>query len=937
MPNDIASDPLFRRMRAHASNKLQHGIDATREEVLADYKNYLRLEEAMVQRFHDKGDSGLRVARTRSIAMDVLLENLLQRALDTYERDHGELPCAVTVTALGGYGRAELSPFSDVDIMFLYPDRVRPDKLNKLQKVVSDSILYILWDLNLKVGHSSRTIKQSIQEAGSSIESKNALMESRVVAGSQSLYTEFRKAFRAFLKRDSVDAYLQSRLQDQSERRSKHGGTVFVQEPEIKNGVGGMRDYQNILWMAQIKLDVDSLEELLERDFIGRTEFRELSIAYEFLMRVRHELHFQSKRPTDKLSLDKQPSIAWALGYRQIDIFKRVESFMKDYYRHSRNIQKHSELVERRLAVQLKKLSFKAVIEAHRKEGRQDVDGFRIASGTISYISPEVFHEDPVRLISIFRYCQKYAVTLDFDLELLIRKSLRGITQKVIESDAANAKFKSILQQSGEVYPILLMMHDLGVLERFLPEFEGLSCLVQHEHYHRYTADYHTLSTIKYLDIIFQETDIGTARYSRELHLTSQPTLLYLTLLLHDIGKGKGIKGHAETGTVIAKPILERMGVSREYADKILFLIKNHLGMARIWQRYDIDDPRTAEGLAKLVGDEDRLRYLYVHTYCDARGTAEGLWNDYKGMLHYRLFKNTLDYLGTPIDQEERRRKKISMIPKERIQEKCSHIPDEELEAHFNLLPERYFIHHSADEVALHVDMVHRLLSRVSDAESMGSLIPVIDWQHDHDLNMSVVHVVTWDRAGLFYKLAGALSVAGVNIFSSKAISREDHITIDSFYVADDEGGPVENEEALKLFEEALVTALQNNTDMMPQIKAQARKKQKPTWRRDNDKLAAPIPSSVDVYHELSLKRTIIEVHTGDQIGILYQIARAIYEHGFDITFARISTERGVAVDTFYIEPTDKDAGEDNTPSLLALRQALNEIITPQVEKAQEA
>lgn len=921
-------DPLYRRVRAHAKSRLVVDADAPRSEVLASFAKFLELETEMVERYHRKGDSGLRVAKAKSITIDVLLESLWEHAKNILQRDHPDRagqPSALV--ALGGYGREELCPFSDIDIMFLFPDGGKADHLATVQKVLTDTILYLLWDLKLKVGHATRTIKQAITEAKEEVQSKNAMIESRVVAGSKPLFNQFFQAFKSFCLRDDIHKYIDQRLEDQESRRAKYGGTVFMQEPDVKNGVGALRDFQNIIWMAQIKLGTGDLNEIERLGYVRNNEHRSLIAGYDFLLRVRHELHFQIKRPTDILTLDKQPSVAQALGYSERDIFKRVEVFMRDYYTHARNIFDFSKVAERRLSIDRnRQISFRAVIESRRQVRKGFIDGFEIIGKTLVHKRKDIFEKDPARLIRVFRHLQQTGANLDFDLQQLIRESL-SLVSGVVRDSGANAAFRSILQSPGEVHRVLSAMHDLGVLDRFIPEFAGLTCLVQHEYYHRYTADIHTLNTIKHLDDVFLSPEGENRRYNREIRETAYPSLLYLTLLLHDIGKGRGIKGHDKVGAEMAKPILERLGVPGALHERILFIIANHLEMARFWQKFDVDDPKTAQSFADLVQDEDHLRYLYVHTFCDAKGTAADLWNSFKDMLHTSLFKHTVAYLGGEERISARRERRLAMISRESIQQTYPHLSGDEIEAHFNLLPERYFINHDSEAVGRHLNMIHQLLARINEAESLNSLVPVVEWRDDPNIGMSEVNIVTWDRAGLFFKLAGALSVAGLNIMSSKAISRDDHITIDTFYVCEPGGGPVQNEQKRQIFREHLEDALLKNRDLMPAIREQARKSSKPSYLRVVDQLQAPIAPSVEVYHELSLKRTIIEVQANDQIGLLYRLSRAIYDFGFDITFARIATERNVALDTFYIERIAQEHESDERVDILELRTSIQEII----------
>ena len=927
----ISQDPLFRRIRQHAEKRLNFTAQTSAADRLSKLKEYMRLESEMLIRYHRKGDSGLRVAKSRSIMIDVMLERLFSNALDKFERKHGKLPCPVALIALGGYGRQELSPFSDVDIMFLFPKKSKSTDIKALQEALVDDILYPLWDLNLKVGYSIRNVKETLDEAKVEDQSKNALLEARLICGSEKVFTEFRKAYDQFLQHEDVAKYARLRLENQAERRAKHGGTVFVQEPDIKNGVGGQRDYQNILWMARVRLGEGSLDALERKHYLNENEHKTLEAAYDFLMRVRNELHFESTRATDLLNLEKQPRIAWALGYRKEDIFRRVEWFMRDYYSHANHIYQLSRLLEQRLAITgmpgKERLTMRDVIRSRQMDRERHLDGFILRDGELTFEHGAIFEKDPARLIRVFRLAQHHQAKLSLELKILITNSTRLLTPLVRLQESPNRTFRAILQEKGDVHSTLAQMHELGILGRFIPEFGELTCLVQHEYYHRYTADIHVLNTIRELDQIFSGENDKAGIYREVIRQAETPTLLYLTLLLHDIGKNSGVENHCQRGVHIAAPILKRLGVEADKAELVLFLIKNHLEMARFWQRFDVDDPRTTEAFAELVENEEALRHLFVLTYCDARGTAESLWNDYKNSLHCQLYRATFELLHDEQAVAQQARKRIEMIHKELIAKNLPDIPEDQIEAHFNLLPERYFLHNNSEEIELHLRMIGQLLSQITEADSIGSLVPIIDWRDDKDMGMSVVNVITWDRAGLFYKLAGALTVAGVNILSTKAISRGDHITIDTFYVEDNEGGIVDNPKAKDVFEQHLNSALLHNKDLMPAIDALAKQVSRSKRYETQSNLRAPIPPAVDIYHELSLRRTIVEVQANDHIGLLYQISKAIFDHGFDISFARISTERSAALDTFYIEPIDKKRDKD-TSAHIALREALNRIVT---------
>ena len=924
------------RIHKHARERLNFVGEVPTPTRLSACKTFLRLESAMIRMRHDAGESGLPVASARSAMIDVMLSHLFDYAIASYERLNGKLPAPVSLLALGGYGRCELSPHSDIDIMFLFPSKVKEAVIKPLQAHLTNDILYILWDCGLKVGHSTRTIDEVFIEARKDIQNKTALLEARLVAGSATLFEGFVQSYRAYYTIEDPKGYIDARLEDQRSRRAKHGDSVFLQEPDIKNGVGGMRDYQNVIWMARVKLGISELKDLADQQYLRQNELRDFRRAYEFLHRVRNELHLQKKRPTDVLDLEAQPRIALGLGYANSNMLGRVEQFMRDYYRAAQTIYRISRTVESRLALTVEKTSrfqsFRDLVRSRRYERVKHLDGFVLRNQELSAETPNVFRDDRARMIRVFRHCQSLDAQMDPALQALIRESLPLITRKVSESVDTNTSFKSILAESGNVYPTLALMHELGVLGRFIPEFDGLTCLVQHEYYHRYTADIHTLNAIRELDRIFTEAEPITLKYRAALHETAEPTLLYLILLLHDIGKARGIQGHAESGVVISLPILKRLGVSPESSELVTFVIKNHLIMARFWQKRDVDDPNTAAAFAELVPDTDKLSHLYVHTFCDARGTAEGLWNGYKDALHTSLYAATLDHLVHGPTLVTRNSERLQMTFQKLVSQKLGDLSEDEIAAHFNLLPERYFIHTDEAEITLHLRMVNRLLKSISEANSMGSLRPVIEWNDDLNRSLTVVNIVTWDRAGLFYKLAGAFSVAGLSILGAKVISRADHIAIDTFYVVEPNRGIVQSAKAQEIFARTVEEALVSNKDLYPDIVAQARKLPVPRYTTvtKGDIHHGSFPPTVEVYHELSMQRTIVEVQARDQIGLLFRLAKTISDHGYDITFARIGTERGIAIDTFYIDnaPAEADAPSDIT-RLHALRDALALIIAP--------
>ena len=899
--NSIEQSPLYRRVRQHAERRLCGDTYREPSSWMEELRQFVRLEKEMLRRYHEKRDPGLMVCQAYAVMIDVLLEFLYDNAVCGWLQNHKSLPTAMAIMATGGYGRAELCPHSDIDLSLVYGSQ-SGGKVRDFQEWITQHVLYPLWDLKFKVGHASRTIKESIAEARSDIQTKTALLQSRHICGDAELTDDFIEKYRRFIGKDDPEEYLITRRRNQKDRRAKYLGTVFLQEPDIKNGVGGLRDFQNLIWMAQVKFGISSLDGLLEAGYIQKGEYTELSEAYDFLLRVRNELHFQSSRASDDLLLDKQPLVAYSLGYRQRNMLKRVEFFMRDYYAHARNIFTLSNALEKHFLVPEEKST--ALRNPFAKAGESsEIDGFILKDGELELQSDSVFEEDPVRLVRVFRICQQQVARLGPKLVRKIQESRNLLTPAVADDPRSCKAFRSILQTAGKVHPILSQMHDLGILGRFLPEFEGLTCLVQHEFYHRYTADIHTLNTIRNLDEVFLRDDSRHIKFRECLHDSTTPTLLYLVLLLHDIGKSKGIKGHAQTGVEMSAPILKRLGIPAPLHGNILFVIQHHLAMTRFAQQHDVDDPETCQLFADFIREPDLLRYLYVHTYCDTQGTAPDLWNSFKESLLDSLYKGTLHQLTGREGLEETANQLKDELRSQLANRALEGISEEEVEAHFENLPPRYFLHTSAEEVERHLSLVHQVLLNLQSGGEEGALLPVIHWENDLDRGFTIVSLATWDRPGLFYRLAGAFTLSDLNILGSKAFSRADSITIDTFFIVQPDGGVVSDQTVREKFEQEMRGTLLELNHMLYRIEAQEDEPEEDSiLQKGLERLEVPFPTQIEISREPTLGRTIVEVQAGDSLGLLYRLARAITHAGFDIVFARITTENSVALDTFHIE-----------------------------------
>ena len=915
----MEDDPLFRRTRQHAERRLIFDISQSSKDRLHQIKEFLRLEREMLLRYHQKGDSGLRLTRSRAVIMDVLIQNLFTWATRVAKESMGVIK-PMCILATGGYGRGELSPLSDIDLMFLYPKSSMGKSLDNLKEIMTREILYPLWDSGLKIGHASREFKEALSESQKDIRNKNSMLDARFVCGDRKIAQKFIKKFLNFCRKHQPSQFLSQLLAHQVERREEKGNTVFLQAPDLKNGVGGLRDFQGVLWMAKVKFNKNDFQGLIEKKYITEQEANSFEEAYSFLLRVRNELHFRSTRPVDVLHLEKQPEIALGLGYKQENIFRRVEAFMGDYYTKAQTIHQISGILEERLVHanigNTSKLSFKKVLKAYRASPIEKIDGFDLINDTLSSPNPNILDQEPERIIRLFRHAQRLNAKLSPDLRSLVRNRLVLIDSSIINSNSANVTFRSILQEIGNVSPILYEMHELGVLGRFVPEFGKLSCKVQHDLYHRFTADIHVLHCLKKLDDIFLEKNSHSKHYLEALRKNEVPGLLYLILFLHDLGKDQGPKGHCERGVEIGKTLLDRFGIPSEMHDRILFVIRNHLEMPKFANKFDLEDPDVIESFANFIEGEQRLRFLYVHTYCDANATAPDLWNDHKEELHTQLFNNTLSVL-----EGKHARKDASELKNDYNEINIEGVPNQILEEHLELVPERYFSHTSKEEVALHVDMVHRFLNSKDSSKR-----PIISWRNDLRRALTIVDVVAKDRSALFEKITGGFSVAGLNILGARAVTRKDGIAIDVFYVEEEKGGVVNNSKTRGLCESSIHSFLENENSPEKLIKEKRKKNDKSRLFSNEDRLGEKIPPQVDVYHDVSLGRIIVEVRAADRVGLLHLIAKTISNCGFSIQFARIATEQGIATDIFNIEKANKNI-QSSPAEFLQLREELSDAL----------
>ncbi|MBI3881366.1 MAG: [protein-PII] uridylyltransferase [Verrucomicrobia bacterium] len=897
---------LREKIEASAAERLTLPPGRKPSEELTRYKGFLKIETNRLRILHRAGAGGLEVCRARALVLDELIRHIVRAAQNALAGSPDPAPRALALVAYGGYGRGELNPCSDVDIMFLHDGGlVAGGKAAPYLAAIMDAVLYTFWDLGLKVGSTVRSVDDCVDVANGDMQTKTSLIEARLVVGDEPLFKRMQAVLVAKTVRGHEDEYIALRIADQDTRRSKHGDSACMQEPNLKNGCGGLRDIQNLIWMAFFKYRCRSLAEIEQRGAITRPERRDLEAAYDYLLRVRNELHYLTGKAVDMLSRTHQAAVAFNLGYTDRSTSTRIEAFMRDLYTHFRNAYLITRNAEQRLALlpQNKNLlpSFRDLLPL-RRAPEQTVDGFKLANGLIEAASPRVFRDAPRRLMRVFLIAQQRGLALHPDLAQMIRNSLPQVDRTFLRDDHVHETFLEILNQRGNVARILRAMHEVDLLGKYLPEFGKLTCLVQHEFYHQYAADEHTLVCLEKLDAVWAAEKPPGLRYAELLQNLPRPNVLYLALLLHDTGKALHTGHHEDAGGNIAQNVGKRLGLDSSTIHALRLLIENHLVMAQTSQRRDLDDKSIIRTFAELMQTRDHLDMLTLHSYADAQGTSNTLWNGFKDSLLWELHAKTADYLagGTAFIRAEEKQRELLAEEVRRLVPKT--FQAEELDAHFHGLPPRYFAVHTAPEIAADLSRSH-LFMHHQITEEDKSLVPVVTWHNEPDRGYALVHLCTWDRAGLFSKIAGSLTAAGLNILSADIFSRTDGIILDTFSVVDAHTGTVPERAERERFEKIVSAALTGEADLGELI---ARRKSAAPLYQAMD--LERIPTSIRFDNATSEANTIIDLETEDRVGLLYGVSVALAELGVDIVLAKISTEKGAAVDTFYV--TEEEGGK---------------------------
>lgn len=799
---------------------------------------------AEIESSFGESKGGIALAELYTMKMD----QLIQEIFNSINKD-----IKGVLIATGGYGRRELCPYSDVDIMFFAQERADTQAV--------EQILYKIWDTGFDIGHSFRTARECIEEAFKDIRTRTSLLEARYVAGDKRLFADFRsKVYPEIAYRKQKD-FIREKLIEMEKRHLSSGDSVFLLEPHIKEGEGGLRDIHTAYWLSKVAMKVDKLTDFSR--LLGPHDYKRFIGAYDFLLRCRFGLHLESRRRNDILSFDYQKNVSARLGFKDSVKFTATERFMRYYYLKSRIIRE----TMRKITAACSRPYVPLFRDWRIKKINED---FSLSGGYIIMTKEGLFARNPDKIMEAFYLFSKTGKKFSDSTRDKIRSCLLHINKRTRHSPSAVHHFLDILR--GErVYETLREMQEIGVLGRFIPEFGVLRQLVVHEPYHMYTVDEHTLLAVRNLERLKTTQYQNLDDFHTIIKGMERIDALFMALLFHDIGKAAG-RRHEEEGYKRLKNIMERFNLDVKKRTRIEFLVKNHILMSKIALKMETSDVEVVAVFADAVGDPENLKAIYLITYADMSAVNPGFWNSWKAYLLRELYDHTMDHLsGIKRGREDYM---------EGLRELCPQ--DEQMHGLMDFvgeMPDRYLFSTTRSRIIEDYGLVRK-------AKEGGFSIRIDPGPRE----VAELSISAADRPGLFSKIVGFLSSRGLNIVSGKIFTGRKGIVIDKITVSNWkdiwwEGIEDDLREGLK----GIITGARPLSVVSRPVRTES-----------------PFDIFIELDNEVSDEYTLIEIFSPDRLGLLYDISNAMYLRGVNIISARINTDGGLAQDIFYVQ-SEKD------------------------------
>ena len=830
----------------------------------------------------EAGESVIDLVHARAAVIDEQLVRLWRRDLDT---------SGAALVAVGGYGRGELHPYSDVDVMVLLPDEVSKDAENALSAFIT-----ALWDVGLEIGHSVRTIAQCFEQAKADLTVATTLMEARLLAGPAALF----EAMQAATAPDKIwpsNEFFREKRKEQIARHHRYYDTAYNLEPNVKGSPGGLRDIQMIGWVAKRHFGAATLAELVDHRFLTPGQLKRLEEGQTFLWRIRFGLHILTGRREDRLLFDHQIKLAHLLGYEDASYTLAVEQFMQRYYRTVMNLSRLNEM--------LLQLFEEAILMDPDAQPEPLDDCFQIKNGFLQTVHDRVFKEDPSALLEVFLALQQnpeirgvsaYTVSL-------IRRNLHLIDDEFRQNPRNHRLFLSILRAQEGVTHELRRMNLYGVLGLYIPAFGRIVGRMQYDLFHAYTVDEHTLFVVSNLRrFALSRFDNEFPQCSQIMQSLEKPEIAYLSGLFHDIAKGRG-GDHSELGAVDARAFCLEHGLSKYEAGIVAWLVKHHLILSTTAQKKDIGDPDVINEFATIVGDPLHLDYLYLLTVADVRGTNPKLWNSWKAQLFHDLYELTRRAmrrgLENPIDREQ------LILEKKTKAREILHgngLADKHIDNVWQLMNSNYFLRHRSAEIAWHTQWL-------ADSNT-SSDVGLVDVRR-RATGDGVEAVIYTPRAKRTFAHATAvLDELGMTIMDARIVPLEKGYSIDSFVFMELDDRVELDDSRLNRIRRALTTVLTDDDDDLTVTRTLHRQARMFTTR-----------TTAEFGTSTAGDSTVLEIVAADRPGLLSDIGRVFIEQGVDIKAAKIMTIGERAEDVFYI--SDESGSALNASMQDELREAL--------------
>jgi [protein-PII] uridylyltransferase len=767
-----------------------------------------------------------------------------------------------SLVALGGYGRKELFPFSDIDLMLLYERKAKKN----LEKV-ADAVLYPLWDAGLEVGHAVRTVKECLADAKADFFFQVAMLDARLLAGSQSLFDELQDKYRRKFIEGHRSDFLREMLEYRAKRQADFGKHAYLLEPHIKESRGGFRDFQAMLWTAQFIFGLHGLHDLYDAGILTAAELEKLEEAYDYLVRIRNRLHYVSCRKNDQLYFEHQEEMARAFGFKNDKSRLAVEYFMRDVYGHMETIRVGTDLFFEHVNEVLDH-DFKA------RDKKVLEPGLEIRHNRIHLASQELLNSKPILMMRLFTQSAKTGIQVHHRTKKLVSANLDLITEKQRHSRRMAQPFWALLTDTNDPLLGLTAMLETGLLAAYIPEFNKVESLAQHDIYHVFTVDRHLLQVIGELQKLRNK--------ERSIFNTVKAEhVLFLAGLLHDIGKGFGT-GHAERGGDLARTIGSRMGLSDVEVDDLAFLVRNHLFLSHTALRRDLEDEELIMRCAERVQSPERLAMLYLLTIADAKATGPSVWNEWKAALLQELYLK-IALLLEHSDLSEQDKNQGAKLGARWMREKIFELLPHDADMDLAMLPDDYLLNFAPEDVVEHLR--HR----------QGLAIKDILLFHEERQESWSLLLVTRDRPGLLAKIFGVLALHNLNVLAAQIFTWDDGTVIDTIEVSSSISQNYQDQNW-----QGLARDLDMAVNQRLGLEHRLYKKLAPL-RKTIGGTEKRLDAKIEIDNRSSEIYTIIEAYGHDRIGMLYEITRILSDFGINIYRARIGTRADQVVDVFYV------------------------------------